>query len=702
MNFRKMTVAAAAAISALGSAHAETWSTGGTASPYWMHPSQSTSKVSVGGNYTPLYQLQIFKNAGEASSAITSYGNRGVLYFEKTNGTQGAQTDVVDGNQIGVIQANARSTSLQGTAAISFRVDGAVTTGQRPGAKLEFYTNKPNGGQTVNMVLRGDGKVGIGTTGPGAKLDVQDASNNLTKIFNTNLNYGTGVGGTYTANNLTAAYGTSSTGALTGLKVNVSNAGTGGTYAAAFMGGFVGIGNATPSSALHIRRDEGVASGEHGWFSIDRNGLNSLPADPAFGIGYRADGTNPTRVWIGSGNAQPLDFRTTATGQAMSILNNGNVGVAQPNPQAKLDVGGSILSRGYTPPATGSGSGVEIDYGGIAAGTGRIFAYDRNASVYKPFRVGNGLDIAANGDMTGLGSMNVTGNLGVGVPVPTQKLDVEGNVGVRGSVVLTGWKNFIGNSYGGSYNDFWRIYMDQPTNDGGILHIRTGDNRDEPIWFEQSVNDNPDVAATVRMAISSSGFVGIGTTAPDAELHVYGGSVGGGTSGIDITNPVSYNQPNGGHTFKLSSGIKGVTEGGFTIMDRTVGDVSRIAIDNNGNVGVGTSTPGAKLDVSGDVKVSGNISVASVNTKVWSIAPDYVFEKGYDLKPLAHVDRYVKEHKHLPEIPSAKEISEKGIDLAEMNMKLLRKVEELTLYSIKQEKKIDDLTFRLEKVERKR
>ncbi len=71
--------------------------------------------------------------------------------------------------------------------------------------------------------------------------------------------------------------------------------------------------------------------------------------------------------------------------------------------------------------------------------------------------------------------------------------------------------------------------------------------------------------------------------------------------------------------------------------------------------------------------------------------PDYVFEQDYNLKPLDQVESFIKEHKHLPEIPSAREINEKGLDVVKMNLDLLKKVEELTLYILEQEKKITGL-----------
>ncbi len=68
---------------------------------------------------------------------------------------------------------------------------------------------------------------------------------------------------------------------------------------------------------------------------------------------------------------------------------------------------------------------------------------------------------------------------------------------------------------------------------------------------------------------------------------------------------------------------------------------------------------------------------------------DYVFEPDYKLAPLAEIEAYTKEHKHLPEVPSAKDMTENGVDMAAMNMVLLKKVEELTLHAIALQKDVD-------------
>jgi hypothetical protein len=71
---------------------------------------------------------------------------------------------------------------------------------------------------------------------------------------------------------------------------------------------------------------------------------------------------------------------------------------------------------------------------------------------------------------------------------------------------------------------------------------------------------------------------------------------------------------------------------------------------------------------------------------------DFVFNDDYHLKPLSEVNAFIKENKHLPEIPSAAEIEKKeGVNLGEMQIKLLQKIEELTLYVIQQQETIDEL-----------
>lgn len=110
--------------------------------------------------------------------------------------------------------------------------------------------------------------------------------------------------------------------------------------------------------------------------------------------------------------------------------------------------------------------------------------------------------------------------------------------------------------------------------------------------------------------------------------------------------------------------------------------IARMTFLPGGNVGIGTANPQAKL------AVDGNILANEIKIKTDIAVPDYVFEPDYNLKSLDEIEYYVKANKHLPEIPSAKKIQAEGLDLAEMNLLLLKKIEEMTLQMIQLNKTV--------------
>ncbi|MDQ0638318.1 hypothetical protein QF042_001883 [Pedobacter sp. W3I1] len=194
--------------------------------------------------------------------------------------------------------------------------------------------------------------------------------------------------------------------------------------------------------------------------------------------------------------------------------------------------------------------------------------------------------------------------------------------------------------------------------------------------------------------INNVGNIGIGTMQPQQRLDVRGHAIINGTlistvsdpdigGTIQIDNPAktasgtanswkiynmggSYGNSLQFWAYDVSGCSGGMCANKFTLMD-------------NGNVGIGTAIPREKLSVNGKIRAH-EIKIEATN---W---PDYVFDKGYKIGTLVELESYIMANKHLPEIPSAKEVEANGVELGEMNKLLLKKVEELTLHLIEKDK----------------
>ncbi len=224
---------------------------------------------------------------------------------------------------------------------------------------------------------------------------------------------------------------------------------------------------------------------------------------------------------------------------------------------------------------------------------------------------------------------------------------------------------------------------------------------DQDLFFRKTVN-NPSNDWS-KVVLERDGKVGLGTSTPRVKIEVNGKAIIQNTLLTnDYTNVGQHNAQlrilNGLGQYGTKALEIALLDNGTGVIqanESNVGYNTLLLNPVSGNVGIGTTDPkGYKL------AVAGSMIAESVKVKLNGAWPDFVFAKSYKLPTLQETEKHIREKGHLPGIPSAAEVKASGVNLGEMNAKLLQKIEELTLHLIEKDKQIIDLNMAMKSLKK--